>query len=98
MYLIRDVFKTKPGKAKELVRRFKEAAPHFEKTEGGTNFKIMTDVAATYWTVVLQSEVEDLGKFTSQLRNATASAEVSRIMEGYMDLVREGYREIFLIE
>jgi hypothetical protein len=98
MYLVRDIFKAKPGKAKELVRKFKEAAPHFEKTEGATNMKIMTDIVSTYWTVVLQSEVEDLGLFVSRLRTATAPPEVAEIMKGYMDLVIEGHREVYLIE
>jgi heme-degrading monooxygenase HmoA len=98
MYLIRDIFKAKPGKAKELVRRFKEAAPYFANTEGSTSMKIMTDIVAPYWTVVIQSEVEDIGKFISGLRSATAPPEVAEIMKGYMDLVNEGYREVFLIE
>jgi hypothetical protein len=98
MYLVRDIFTAKPGKAKELVRKFKEAAPYFEKIEGSTNMKIMTDIVATYWTVVIHSEVEDLGKFASSLRSATSPPEIAEIMKGYMELVNEGRREIFLIE
>lgn len=37
MYLIREVFQAKPGRAKDLVKMFKQAAPHFEKTEGVKN-------------------------------------------------------------
>jgi hypothetical protein len=97
MYLIREVFHTKPGKAKELVKKFKQTAPYFEK-EGMKGLKVMTDIATTYWTVVLESEVEDLAEFAKELRGATSQPEVEKIMEGYMDLVDGGYREIFLIE
>jgi hypothetical protein len=97
MYLVREVFHTKPGKAKELVKKFKQAAPYFEK-QGMRGFKIMTDIAAAYWTVVMESEVEDLGMFAKEVRSATVEPEVQKIMEGYMDLVDNGYREIFLIE
>ena len=97
MYLIREVFQTKPGKAKELVKKFKQAAPYLEKT-GMKNFRIMTDIAATYWTVVMESDVEDLGTFSKEIRTGTTDPEVSKIMEGYMDLVNEGRREIYLIE
>jgi hypothetical protein len=98
MYLVREVFRAKPGKAKELVKKFKEAVPYFKETEGGVNMKVMTDIVATYWTVVLESEVEDIGKFITQLRSATGSPELTTIMKGYMDLVDEGHREIYLIE
>jgi hypothetical protein len=98
MYLVRDVFQAKPGKAKELVKKFKAAIPYFTESEGGKNYRVMTDVAATYWTVVIESEVEDIGAFFGSLRNATMGKEISEIMKGYMDLVDGGYREIFLLE
>lgn len=53
MLLIRDVFRTKPGKAKELVKKFIQVVP-FMQQQGFNNTKIMTDVVAGYWTVVLQ--------------------------------------------
>lgn len=62
------------------------------------NFKVMTDIATTYWTVVLESEVENLADFVEEIRNGTSDPEVEKIMEGYMDLVEGGRREIFLIE
>ncbi len=98
MYLIRDVFHAKPGKAKELVNKFKQALPFMER-QGMKGSKVMTDIAATYWTVVFESEIEDLGNFAKELRGGvTMDPELVKIMEGYMDLVTGGYREIFLIE
>ena len=97
MYLIREIFHTKPGKAKELVNKFKQTKPFMEKS-GFKNFKIMTDIATTYWTVVLETEVEDLGKFAKEIRGETAQPEMEEIMKGYMDLVEGGKREIYLIE
>lgn len=98
MYLVRDVFKAKPGKAKELVQKFKAAIPYFEQSEGGKSYKVMTDIVSTYWTVVIESEVDDLPAFIGSLRGATLSPELGPIMKGYMELVDGGYREIFLIE
>jgi hypothetical protein len=98
MYLVREVFKTKPGKAKELVRKFKDSSKYFEK-DSMKDFKVMTDIATTYWTVVMQFEVEDLGKFAKELRGGgKPNPELENIMKGYLDLVDNGYREIFLIE
>ena len=59
---------------------------------------MLTDVVSNYWTVVIESEVEDIGSFMSKLRSATASPELKEIMKGYMECVESGYREIFLIE
>ncbi len=98
MYLIRELFKAKPGKAKELVKKFKLAVPHFEKAEEGRNFRILTDAVSHYWTVVVEYEVEDMGKFFTNLRTATAAPELQEIMKGYMDLVDGGSREVFIIE
>ncbi len=98
MYLIRETFKTKPGKAKELVKKFKAAVPHFEKSEEGKNYKIMTDIVSRYWTVVMEYEVADIGKFMNNVRSATGSAELQEIMKGYLELVDGGRREIFMIE
>ena len=63
MYLIREVFKAKPGKAKELVKMFKQAIPHFEQSEGCQNYKVMTDIVSDYWTVVMEYEVDNIGGF-----------------------------------
>jgi hypothetical protein len=67
MYLVREVFHTKPGKAKELVKKFKQAAPFFEKV-GFKNLKVMTDIATTYWTVVIESEIDSLAEFEKEVR------------------------------
>ena len=98
MYLVRDVFTTKPGKAKELVKKFKEALPYLPKVEGGKNYRVMTDVVSNYWTVVVESEVDDMAAFLGKVRSATSSEELAAIMKGYLDLVDGGYREIFLLE
>jgi hypothetical protein len=98
MYLIREVFQAKPGKAKDLVKMFKAAAPHFEKSQDISNMKVMTDVVSNYWTVVVETETENIGVFFTNLRSATMSNEVKEIMNGYMDCIEGGRREIFMIE
>lgn len=98
MYLIREVFQAKPGRAKDLVKMFKQAAPHFEKSGEMQSMKVLTDIVSTYWTVVLESETEDLGSFFANLRSVTMSDELKDIMKGYMDCIEGGHREIFKVE
>jgi len=98
MYQIREVFQAKPGRAKDLVKMFKQAAPHFEKIQGIKRVNVLTDIVSTYWTVVVEMETDDIGDFFSNLRSATMSDEIKEIMKGYMDCVEGGKREIFMIE
>ena len=98
MYLVQETFYTRPGKARELVNKFKAAIPHFQETEGGQNFKIMTDISGKYWTVVMSFETNDIGGFITNLRSATGSPELQEIMKGYIDLVEGGKRDIYLLE
>jgi quinol monooxygenase YgiN len=97
MFLIRDVFRCKPGKAGALARMFLATVPSMEKEDGFRNVRVMTDAVADYWTVVLQAEVEDLAKFEGHMRSFGARPEVKAALAGYMDLVDGGHREIYRI-
>ncbi len=96
MYLVRDTFNCKPGKAKDLVKKFKLTSPFMEE-QHLKNVRIMTDIVSDYWTVVLEGEVNSLAEFENH-RNFTSQQQVKEIMAGYMDLVEGGKREIFQIE
>jgi hypothetical protein len=98
MYIIRDVFKCKPGKAKELVKKFKAASPIMLKTTGMKSTRVMTDAVATYWTVVLEIETENLSGYFDNMGKMSSVPEFGEIMAGYMDLVEGGHREIFKVE
>jgi hypothetical protein len=97
MYLIREIFKCKPGKAKEIVKIFRKARPHMEK-DGFSHGKIMTDFVAEYWTVVIQYEVSKLDQFADKARSETSNPELAEIFKGYMDFLEGGRREIYLLE
>ena len=43
MYLIREVFQAKPGRAKDLVKMFKQAISHFKKMADAKNMKVLTE-------------------------------------------------------
>ena len=95
MFVVRDVFRCKPGKAKELVEKFKKTVATMERDDRFTNVRIMVDAIADYWTVVLESDVETLADFEKHMNEFGARPEVREAMAGYMDLVIEGRREIF---
>ena len=95
MYVVRDVFQCKPGKAKLVAEMFKRTIPSMEQLDGFRNCRVMVDAIAGYWTVVLEAEVESLAAFESHMTNFGARPEVQEALKGYMDLVEGGHREIF---
>ncbi len=97
MFVVRDVFRCKPGKARELAERFKKTFASCEEHDGFTNCRVMVDAVADYWTVVVECDFERLDDFEGHMRDFGTRPEVREAMEGYMDLVVEGHREIYRI-
>jgi hypothetical protein len=101
MLLIRNVFRCKPGRATALVKMFKEMTSKSQAAGTMTNARVLTDVASDFWTVVFETEAESLEAWERQFQTMSAGgarADLRKPMEGYMDLVDGGYREIFRIE
>ena len=95
MYLIRNVFQAEPGMVKELVKIWKAVIPIAEK-HGYKGNRILTDVASDFWTFIYEYEIESLADFEKG-ESFTSDPEVRKLMDGYMDMVSGGYREIFKI-
>jgi len=97
MYVVRDIFKARAGKAKELVAKFKSTTPHFE-AEGIKKIRIMTDAVGEFWTVVWEFEVEEIGDYFEMSDRIYSDERVYTILEGYQEYVLEGRREILKVE
>jgi hypothetical protein len=93
MFIIRNVFRCKPGKAKNVIEKFKAAIPLME----GINQRVLVDEVGGFWTVVVEVEAEDMGTFERVLRERGSRQDVQDAMSGYMDFVESGYREIFRV-
>jgi hypothetical protein len=59
--------------------------------------RILVDQVASFWTVVIETETEDLSSFERLQQERGQRQEVQEAMSGYMDLVDNGYREIFRV-
>lgn len=97
MYKVRDIFRCKPGRAKDLVAQFKKTLPSMESKDGFQNIQVMVDAVADYWTVVVEAHFESLGDFERHMQEFSARPEVREAMAGYMDHVEGGRREIWRI-
>ena len=81
MYLVRYIFKAKPGKSKQLVEIFKSTSTHL-KTSSVKNIRILTDVSATFWTVIWEFEVEQINDYFEMSIKVDSNANVYDSMEG----------------
>ena len=94
MFVIRNVFRCKPGQAKSVIEKFKAVQPLMQDIAKHT---IMVDEVASFWTVVVQVETEDLATFQRLLHERGSDTRIQDAMSGYMDFVESGYREIFRV-
>jgi hypothetical protein len=98
MFLVRDIMYCKPGKVRPMVEKFTALATLSEK-HGIGKLRITTDMSAErFWTVVAETEVENLDRFNEQTNTAMQQPEFQAAMKGYHDLVESGRREIYTIE
>jgi hypothetical protein len=94
MFVIRNVFRCKPGHAKTVIEKFQKAMPIMQEI---ASHRILVDEVASFWTVVIETETEDLAAFEKLLQDRGGRKDVQDAMSGYMDSVESGYREIFRI-
>jgi hypothetical protein len=80
-----------------MAERLKKSLSLSQKMKGFVSARVLIDSVASYWTVVLEIEVESLADFERQANEYSASAEFREVMKGYMDEVDGGYREIFKV-
>ena len=98
MIVIRNVFQCKPGMAKDLVGRLKSSGEAMKSSKLIEGSRVMTDSAASFWTVVFETEHASLEAFERSFAEYGSNPEVRKTMEGYMELVTGGHREIWKIE
>ena len=99
MYLIREIMHCKPGKAGELVKRFKQMEPLMREVGLKEPPRVMTDMSGErFWTVVSEQAVDTLEQYLEMTRKTMTNPRAQTIMQGYHDFVESGKREIYKIE
>lgn len=98
MYMAREVFHCKPGKAKDVVARFRKLSDVLRE-QGYGESRIYTDVSGeNYWTVVVEQDVEKIDELAEMSRTVMSDARIAEAMKDYHDLVLNGRREIYKVE
>jgi hypothetical protein len=97
MFMVREVLLCKAGKVGELKKKFQALAAIVEEL-GYPPFRLYTDVSGErFWTLVVQTEFEELGGFHAMEEAVMSDARAGTIMSGYHDLLVEGRREIYKV-
>lgn len=91
MFVIRETFTAKPGKASALATMFKQVMG--EMTTLTT--RVMTDYIAGFNTVVLETEVQNLGEFEKELETYMSRQDLRDKMKGYTEMYQDGRREVY---
>lgn len=96
MILIRDVFRLKFGKAREALATWKEMG-EYAKRVGMPTPRILTDLVAPYYTLVMETTSPDLATWEREMATVM-NAEWRALYQKFTPLVESGYREIFTIQ
>ena len=93
MFVVRETFTAKPGKASALAKVFKDVMSEMPRLKP----RVSTDFIARFNTVVLETECEELGEFEKTMQEFMSRQDLRDKMKGYTELYQEGKREVFKV-
>lgn len=96
MILVRNVFQAKYGRGDELVGLLADGRELLSR-HGMGGYRILTDLSGTYFTVVMEQEMESLAAY-EQSRAAFADPDFGPWFARMTELVDSGSREFLTIE
>lgn len=98
MYVIREVLHCQPGKARQMIEKFRSISTVM-KDLGREPLRLLTDVTGEpFWTIIAEAKVEKIDDFFAMERTLMANETLRRTMADYHELVQRGRREIYRIE
>ncbi len=96
MLIIRETFTAKPGQASKFAKLFRRVFADDKSV------RIMTDLIGEFNTIVMETEVKNLGEFEQRMKDyasgkprAGMDAKAFEEFSKYADMYVSGKREIF---
>jgi hypothetical protein len=96
MILVREVFHIEPDqmkKAKDLVREYRDMS----KKVNHPMPKLMTDLVANHYTLVMETEFADMASFEKTIGAAFTAPEWQEWYPNFRRIMKGGRREIYSI-
>ena len=97
MIIVRDVFQAKYGKGGDLAAHFKKGKEMWSAQYQYAP-RILTDASGPFFTVVTETEFENLAAFEQKYGDVFATPEFGDWFERMTQLVESGRREFYNIE
>ena len=95
MFLIREIFHCRPGKAGEMVKRFKQMEPIMAEFGAKGTQRVMTDMSGErYWTVVSETEVDAIEQYLNTTRQTMTDPRMQKYIQGYHEIVEWEARDL----
>ncbi|MEW5985150.1 MAG: hypothetical protein AB1791_00785 [Chloroflexota bacterium] len=97
MIVVRDVFQARYGKGGELVQLLRQSS---EALNVGVKYgsRILTDASGTFFTVVVETEVESLADWEGRIGEVFARPDFGEWFSQMIPLVESGRREFYYVE
>jgi hypothetical protein len=96
MILVRDIFNLKFGKARDAKEIMKEGKVLMKKY-GLDSGRAMTDLTGKSYTLVLESQYDNLSDYEKKMQNGLGQQEWKDWYQKFVPLVDSASREIFTI-
>ncbi len=93
MYIVRETFTAKPGKASALARLLKQVMTEMADLK----VRVVTDYIGPFNTVIVDVETDDLATFDRVMEEYATRTDIHEKMKGYTDMYVTGKREVFRI-
>jgi len=96
MIVVRNVFQLQFGKARDAKVLINELQSLMKKF-GQKPARYMTDLAGTFYTLVMESSYENLSEYEKESNETMGQKEFEEWYRKFVPLVNSGYREIFAV-
>jgi len=96
MILIRDVFRLKFGKAKDVKALMKESQT-FMDAEMLKNSRVLFDLVGPSYTMVLETTQKNLSSFEAELGKVFSAPQWQDWYKRLVPFIEQSYREIFTV-
>ena len=93
MYIVRETFTARPGKASALAKLFKQTMSQMTTLRT----RVLTDYIAEFNTVVIEVETDDLAAFDRTMADYATRTDIHDMMKGYTDMYVTGKREVYRV-
>ena len=98
MIVARNVFQLKFGSAQEVVPKMKTALQQPSGNLKRVHARLLTDLTGQFFTLVLETEHENLAAWESYRAELFASPEFLNVTAAMSGLVESGRSEIYTLE